>query len=583
MSSARWLMKPDPGPVVGQIEEKFGVSRILATILAQRVNPPTLEKVEAFLRPTLNTLVSPWELDGMDIAAERLAKAVRERQRVIVFGDYDTDGVTASALMIRACRAAGFTLEYRLPSRFEEGYGISTEFAANARNEKIDLIITVDCGTSEHENIKLMSESGVDVIVTDHHEPGDRELPPEALAIVNPKRADSKYPFRELTGVGVAFKLAWAMCEKLSGQPKVDPHLREALLSLLPLAAIGTIADVAPLTDENRSIVAAGLRTMHNACPGIAALMELCRLNQPVINTRNVAFSISPRINAAGRMGNADLALELLIEDDPAKAREYAQQLDRLNSERQTLCQVILEEAADEVRRTHDLDKVPAVMVARDGWHEGVIGIVAGRLAEIFGRPAAVITFPDGHDKGRGSARSANGLNLYQAIANSRQHLLTFGGHELAAGFTVDKEHVDMLRKSFLRECGSQVRTKNISPSIEIDMAISLSDINIRLIEEIDRLRPMGQGNPEPKFLIAGVHAVGSAQLMGQAKSSFCFNVAQGGSAYRAVVFNNIRLLTLLEEAGRRPLDIIATPNLNTHYTPARLELRVDDIRISGS
>ena len=582
MGSAKWLLKPQPGPVVEEISEKFGVSPILATIIAQRVTPLTMDNVAAFLKPSLNTLLSPWLMDDMDKAATRLAEAVQSRQRTIVYGDYDTDGVTSCALLIRACRAAGYSLDYRLPSRFEEGYGISTEFAQKAVEEKVDLVVTVDCGTSEHESIKYMVENGVDVIVTDHHEPGDRELPPDAYAIVNPKRKDSTYPFREMTGVGVAFKLAWALYEKLSGSPKIEPHLRQSLISLLPLAAIGTIADVAPLVDENRAIVTHGLKLMHNAFPGITALLEVCRLGGSVLTARSVAFSLSPRLNAAGRMGNADLSLELLVEDDPVKARKLAEMLDRQNTERQTLCQTILEEAAEEVEKTHDLSTDAAILVARSGWHEGVIGIVAGRLSEIFGKPAAVISFPNGQDKGRGSARSINGLNLYQAMANSNEYLLTFGGHELAAGFTVAKDAVEGLKRSFIRECETQIRKNNITTTLNIDAEIGLPDVNFRLVEELEKLRPVGQGNPDPKFLARGVRVAGGIQLMGAQRQHFHFNVAQGGMAYRAVVFNNLSLIPVLDAAGRRPLDIVFTPALNTFYSPPRLELRIDDIRIAS-
>ena len=582
MASARWLLKPDSGPVVEEIAEKFGVSRILAAIIAQRVSPLSMDNVATFLKPTLNTLVSPWRMDDMDKAASRLAEAIQSRRRIVVYGDYDTDGVTACALLIRACRAAGYSLGYRLPSRFEEGYGISADFAQKAVADKIDLVITVDCGTSEHDNIRLMSENGIEVIVTDHHEPGDRELPPEAYAILNPKRQDSSYPFRELTGVGVAFKLAWALYEKLSGSSKVEPHLREALLSLLPLAAIGTIADVAPLVDENRTIVARGLKAMHSACPGISALLEICRLGAGDLTARSVAFSLSPRLNAAGRMGNADLSLELLVEDDPVNARRLAEILDRQNTERQTLCQTILDQAEDEAEKTHDLANDAAILVARTGWHEGVIGIVAGRLSEIFGKPAAVISFPTGQDRGRGSARSITGLNLYQVMSNSRKHLLTFGGHELAAGFTVERSEVEGLRQSFFRECAAQIRRNNIAPTIHIDAEVRLSDINIRLVEEMEMLLPFGQGNPEPKFLVRGVKMAGNVHLMGPKRQHFYFNVAEGGMAYRAVVFNNRSLIPILDGAARRPVDIIFTPALNTFYSSPRLELRVDDIKLNG-
>lgn len=581
VARAQWLLKPDPGPIVGDIARKFGVSPILAAVIAQRVHPLTIDNVAAFLRPSLNTLISPWLMDDMDKAATRLAETIQRRGRAIVYGDYDTDGVTACALLIRACRAAGYSLDWRLPSRFEEGYGISADFAQKAVAEKTDLVITVDCGTSEHENIRLMAESGIEVIVTDHHEPGDRELPPDAYAIVNPKRKDSSYPFRELTGVGVALKLAWALYEKLSGSPKVDARLRETLLALFPLAAIGTIADVAPLVEENRVIVSRGLKTMHTACPGVTALLEVCRLGAGDLTARSVAFSLSPRLNAAGRMGNADLSLKLLVEDDPGEARKLAESLDRQNAERQALCQTILDEAAKEVEKTHNLHTDAAILVARTGWHEGVIGIVAGRLSEIFGKPAAVVSFPIGQERGRGSARSINGLNLYQAMSNASAHLLTFGGHELAAGFTVARSEVENLRTVFLKECETQIRCKNIVPTLDIDAEIGLADVNIGLVEEMELLRPVGQGNPEPKFLARKVRMAGSVHLMGAQRQHFHFNVAQGGIAYRAVVFNNIQLLPVLDAVGKKSMDIVFTPALNSFYSPPRLELRIEDVRAS--
>ncbi|MDR0363123.1 MAG: single-stranded-DNA-specific exonuclease RecJ [Planctomycetota bacterium] len=581
VASAQWLVRPHPGPITRDLSGKFKISEILAAIIAQRVSPLSDENVASFIKPSLNSLASPWLMDGMDGAVDRLVLAVQQRQKTVVYGDYDTDGVTACALMIRACRAIGYHLDYRLPSRFEEGYGISPDFVKKAIAEKVDLVVTVDCGTSEHENIRILAENGVDVIITDHHEPGDRELPPAACAVLNPKRTDSSYPFRELTGVGVAFKLAWALYERLAGSPKVGEQRRDALLSLLPLVAIGTIADVAPLIGENRSAVSWGLKMMHTASPGISALLDVCRLGAGDLTSRSIAFSLSPRLNAAGRMGAADLSLELLIEDDPRVARELAECLDRQNVERQALCQTILEEAARTAEDTHDLERDAAILVAKDGWHEGVIGIVAGRLTEIYNKPAAVVSFPDGQAKGRGSARAVHGLNLYQAMANSRRHLLSFGGHELAAGFTVRRDELSGLRESFLRECGLQIEQKRISPTLMIDMELRLSDVNNSLVAELEILRPFGQGNPEPRFIARGARAVGSPQLMGVQKQHFNFNVAQDGVAYRAVVFNNLELLELLDSAGRQPLDIAFSPSLNAFYSPPRLELRIEDIRVA--
>jgi single-stranded-DNA-specific exonuclease len=571
--------------LVAETAERFGLSRIMAGVVLRRVNPPTPDNIRAYLKPSLNALIPPWRMDGMDKAAERLARAVESRQPAVVYGDYDTDGVTACALMIRACRAVGYSLGYRLPSRFDDGYGISPDFPGQAAAEGVKLVLTVDCGTSEHENIGRLAENGIDVIVTDHHEPGDRELPRAAHAILNPKRNDSSYPFRDLTGVGVAFKLAWALYEKLSGSARIESRLRETLLSLLPLAAIGTIADVAPLVNENRAIVAWGLRAIRDALPGIAALIGVSRLENAELNARDVAFSLSPRLNAAGRMGSADLSLKLLIEDDPAAARLFAEELDRHNTDRQEKCRDILEEASSQAEKNHDPALDAAILVANDGWHEGVIGIVAGRLSEKFAKPAAVVSFPAEQERGRGSARSVDGFNLYRILANSSSHLLAFGGHELAAGFTVARDRLEAFRQAFLEECRILAERDNLLPTLNLDAEISLSDLNHRLLEELELLRPVGQGNPEPAFLIRRVRLAGSARLMGKDQRHFQFNVSQAGICYRAVVFNRLELLPLIEDlaAGRKPLDIVCTPTLNRFFSPPRLELQVGDAKAAGA
>ncbi|MDR3211191.1 MAG: single-stranded-DNA-specific exonuclease RecJ [Planctomycetota bacterium] len=578
--TAKWQEKPQPGSVSQELAKTFSVSHILATLVAQRVEPPTRENVASFLRPTLGGTLPPSLLNGMDRAADRLAQAVKDRQRVIVHGDYDADGVTASAVLIRACRAVGHSITCHLPSRFDDGYGISSDFVRKAVEEDVDLVVTVDCGTSEHENIRLLSENGIDVIVTDHHEPGDRGLPSQALAVINPKSRDSTYPFRDLTGVGVAFKLAWALYEKLAGSPRVGDLQRTTLLSLVPLVAIGTIADVAPLVGENRALVAEGLKRMRDSSPGISALLDNCRGQSEDLTTRMIAFHLSPRLNAAGRMGKANLALDLLVEDDPAQARQLALSLDHLNSERQTLCQVILSEASREAEVNHSFEHDPAVLVAREGWHEGVIGIVAGRLSEIYNRPAAVVSFPPGQRHGRGSARSAAGINLYRVMENSCQHLLSFGGHELAAGFTLERDSLEAFREAFLRECASQVDGQGFVPVLYYDMEIPFAEINHRLVSELDKLRPLGQGNPESRFLVRGLRVVGGHQLL-RGNKRFFFNVSQDGIAYRAVVNNNQSLWSTLESVGRGKVDIVCTPVLtssNFYHSP-RLELQVDDLR----
>ena len=592
-SSRPWTIAPEPsdGDVLA-IRQALGVGPVVARLLAQRAAAPAPAAARSFLQPSLADLVPPRLLPGMEAAVARLQRALKDRERVVVYADYDADGVTACALLLRIFRALGLPAGRYLPSRLEEGYGISDDFVRRAVEEKIDLVVTVDCGASEHERVGRLSAAGVDVIITDHHEPGDRS-PPEALAVINPKLPGSDYPFRELAGVGVAFKLAWALCEKVSGSPKVGPRLREALLSLLPMVALGTIADVSPLTGENRIAVSHGLRLMHQACPGVRALLDVCNLANRELSVRHVAFNLSPRLNAAGRMGSADLAVDLLLEDDLGRARALALELDRQNNARQELCLAIQEEAEAIVRRAesgeagNEAPGAPvtvgeaAVAVAAEGWHEGVIGIVAGRLAERLGRAAAVATLDSAGDRGRGSARGTGEINLFEVMSRTDSRLLTFGGHEQAAGFSFKASDWPAWSRAFVDECERQRGEHPAGPSLRIDLELSLGRLGHDLAAELDLLRPFGQGNPEPLFLARGVRITGSPKLLGRRQRHFAFNATQEGVGYRAVVFNRIEHLHAID-AGRLCWDIVYAPVINEYNGARRLELRIEDMRPSS-
>lgn len=516
----------------------------------------------------------------MDLAAARVARAVRNKEKIVVFGDYDADGVTATAVVLRILQALGHPSEHYLPSRMEEGYGMSAAFVQRAIEQKFDLVITVDCGTSEGEKIKTLMDAGVDVVVSDHHEPGGQALPP-AHAVINPKRDDATYPFRELTGAGVAFKLAWALCEEMVGGPgcKVGPELQNALLSVLPLVAIGTIADVAPMVGENRIIVSYGLGVIAagEAGAGLNALLEVARVSAQQATSRDIGFSIAPRLNAAGRLGEADLALNLLLADDPDVALKLALELDEKNRARQALCQKTLKRARELVEETTDLQNDSVILVCADDWHEGVIGIVAGRLSDDYNLPAAVVSFNNGEKKGKGSARGVPGLNLYEAINRSREKLITFGGHEQAAGFTIAREQVDIFRKELNENCRQQITERSISPKLEIDAEVCLSDLNDGLVRELQSLAPFGEGNPAPLFLCRDIRVSGTPRLMGKESKHFTFNASQNRTAYRAVVFNDITPLEEIDR-GRRRWDIVFSLNFNDFYDPPRMELRIKDM-----
>lgn len=558
---------------------ELGVLPLTARLLALRLPDPSLAAARAFLDPTLGDLHPHDRLPAIEPALERLIRAVRGRERIVVHGDYDTDGVTATAVLVRILRALGAEVEYHVPCRLEEGYGIAASFVDGAKARGVGLVVTVDCGISEHEPIAALQAAGIDVIVTDHHEPGDQALPP-ALAVIDPKRADSAYPFRELTGVGVAWKVGLALCQAIIGSPKVGPDLQGVLLQTLAYVALGTIADVAPLVDENRTLVHYGLRSLARAgqeteMAGLEELKRISRVKAVVPTVRDVSFGLSPRINAAGRMGDAELALRLLLEDHPLRAAELAAELDRHNSQRQTLCQRQRLAAEAQVLAMGDLAGHGALVVAETGWHEGVSGIVAGRLAETYNRPAIVIALPEDGGPGKGSARGVPGVNLYAALAASRERFLRFGGHEQAAGFSIEADQVDGLRREVDAACLAQLRHVPPPPPPRPEAVVALADVaDPRQAREIARLAPFGEGNPAP---LLGVPAIRACQpkAMGREEKHFRFTAAAEGASLPAVVFNDTAPLRRMDDEGILDWDLVATLEINGYWSTPRPELRV--------
>jgi len=581
----KWMLRPDPGPARKEIAKALSVSDLTARLLASRLPDPTPENARAFIRPVLTDLHEPWLLPSMDRAVDRLIHAIRAKEKIVVYGDYDSDGVTACALLLRVFQALGCPAQHYLPNRVEEGYGLSEAFIRQAQREGVDVVVTVDCGVSNFTEVDALQNAGIDVIVTDHHEPGDDNEPeklPNALAVINPKRKDSRYPFRDLTGVGVAFKLAWALCERTSGSSRVTPKLRQMLLDILPYAALGTITDVAPLVGENRIYAAWGLRSFQKTrLPGLQALLEVSNLSGKRINVRDVAFRLGPRINAAGRMHNADLALEVLMADDENTGRRAAAALDMENSNRQKLCQQIYEQARAYVQDHVNLEEEIALVVVGEEWNEGVIGIVASRLVEEFKRPSVVITLSADGLRGKGSARSIPRLNLYRAMNRSRQRFESFGGHEMAAGFSLVREQIDPFRTEINAECRRQVMQKGLEPELNIDMDVHLRQISEGFAREmLELLAPFGPDNESPLFLSRHIKVAGRPQMMGRNNQHFSFFASQERVAFRAIVFNHIEWLERIEQ-GTGYWDIVYEIGLNDYYDPPRLELRVVDMRPS--
>ncbi len=580
LTEKRWVLQPDPCSVRRTLSRALHISELAARILANRLPEPTADAARAFLQPSLTHLYEPWLLADMEKAVERLLRAIENREKIVVYGDYDSDGVTACALLCKLFRALGHPAEPYLPDRVEEGYGLSEAFILQAKREGVNVVVTVDCGVSDYTEVSALQESGIDVIVTDHHEPGGEELP-RAYAVINPKRQGSRYPFRELTGVGVAFKLAWALCERVSGAKKVSPKLRRVLLEVLPYVALGTITDVAPLLEENRVYARYGLRELGKASQaGLRALLEVSGLGDREITPRDVSFGLGPRINAAGRMQGARLALDLLLAEEEGPAHRMADALNQRNRERQDLCRNIYDQARRQVEERIDLDKDIALVVVGEHWHEGVIGIVASRLVDEFKRPTVVIAIDAEGKRGKGSARSIPGLHLYKAMSRSRQRFESFGGHEMAAGFSLVRDQIDPFRQEFNKECRRQVMEGGLAPELTIDLEIRLHQIGNGFADEVELLAPFGQGNQSPLFLARHVKVAGRPQLMGAAGKHFSFYASQDQTAFRAVVFNRTDWLDRIE-AGTDYWDIVFSLSHNSYYSPPRLELRIVDMRPS--
>ncbi|NMA68775.1 MAG: single-stranded-DNA-specific exonuclease RecJ [Desulfitobacterium sp.] len=469
------------------IAKRLGISPVISDILWQRGLKE--EEIIEFLRPSLLDCPSPFDFKDMAKAVERLVEARQKGEKVLIYGDYDVDGVTSTALLFKVLRDLGIQAITYIPNRMDEGYGLHKEAISKAHQAQVKVIITVDCGITAVEEVDYAKTLGIDIILTDHHEPP--EVIPQAMAILNPKMADSGYPFRELAGVGVALKLAQALIETQESEEE-NPH---TLLEIIDLAALGTIADLVPLVGENRVIVAHGLKRMEKTIHlGLATLLEECGLANKPLTARQIAFMVAPRINAAGRMDSPRAGLELLITGDEARAKELARLLSKENTQRQATEKEILAEAIDMLEQ----EPLPRVIVlSAENWHHGVIGIVASRLVERYYRPVFLIA--EEEDIGKGSARGIAGYHVLNELRSHEELMENLGGHSQAAGFSLKKDKISILREALNKSAEKYPESLYYEP-VRIEKCISLEELNSDLMEEIEYLAPFGFGNPNPVF-----------------------------------------------------------------------------------
>ena len=490
----RWQLKTPNRELAKEIETTLGLPPLVALILTIRhITSPA--QARDFLFSQLRNLHPPHRFPDLDKAVTRIVRALDEGEHIAIYGDYDVDGITATALLVHFLSTLNGKVQYHIPHRVQEGYGLNGEALRRLQSQGVTLVITVDCGSSDHEAIQLASELGIDVIVTDHHQPPD--LLPAASALVNPKRSDEMEDLRDLAGVGVAFYLVTALRTHFrhSGRWTVSeqPNLRK----YLDWVALGTLADMVPVTFTNRILASIGLLELSrtSSC-GIRALKEICGLGKSPISDWDVSFRLGPRLNAAGRLGSGKLALRLLLSTDLAEARTLAHELEQLNRQRQLEEDQLLAEALYLIETDDALQKSSSLVLASPGWHKGLLGLVASRLVERFSKPTILLTQKDQHWEGSG--RSLSGFDLYRALGRCSEHLVRFGGHRLAAGLALRLEQLAGFRTTFESMVREGITQEDTSRTLNVDAMVHLEDLTPGLMSYFERMQPYGIGNPEP-------------------------------------------------------------------------------------
>lgn len=470
---------------VEKIENEYGISNLLAKILVNR-NLTKKEDIDLFLKPTRYDFHNPYLMPDMALAVDRIIKAINNKEKILIYGDYDVDGITSITVVKNFLLERGANVTQYIPNRLNEGYGLNKDAIKKISDDAVNLIITVDCGISGIEEVDYANSLGLEVIVTDHHEVG--EVLPNAIAVVDAKRKDSTYPFRELAGVGVGFKLIQAIAQRLELEEK-------EYLKYLDIVCIGTISDIVPLVDENRVIAKLGLKLVEvTKNVGLKALLEASGYKK--VDSFTVSFGLAPRINACGRMGKEKEALNLFLTQDENEAKKIALRLNEYNKERQDIEKRIYEDAVNKIEKSEKNKQV--LVLGSENWHHGVIGIVASKITDLYFKPSILICFEE--DEGKGSGRSIPGFDLYESLTNCSENLEKFGGHSMAVGVTLKKENFEKFKEEF-EKYAQNSNICDIIPIIKIDEEITLEDINIKAVEELNMLEPFGEANKMPLFM----------------------------------------------------------------------------------
>ncbi|HEX9916889.1 MAG TPA: single-stranded-DNA-specific exonuclease RecJ [candidate division Zixibacteria bacterium] len=568
--SLKWEFAPKPEEkLVAEISSQLDLNPIVTRILVSR-NIDTSAKIKRFLNSSLNDLCDPYLLGQTDIAVDRIIRALRENEKMMIFGDYDVDGITATALMFLVLNRLGGEVSYYLPNRLLEGYGLSEDGILEAEQRGVRLIITVDCGVTAYEEINFARQKGIDCIITDHHEPGDKHL--DAVAVINPKQKGEDGLAGELSGVGVAFKLAQALYQKLEqDQTELEDHL--------DLVALGTAADIVPLTGENRILTKFGIKQITKTTkPGLKSLIFVSGIMGKEINTGQVMFLLAPRINAVGRLGDAEKAIKLLTTKDERLAAELARFLDAENKKRKDIDEGTLGQALEMVEKEVNLDEDRAIVLSSNNWHPGVIGIVASRIVERYHRPTVMISIDK--DEGKGSARSIASFHLYDALKECDDLLLKYGGHKYAAGLSILPEKIPQFKERLKEVAHRKLKADDLIPGLYVDAEIELEQIDDNLSDLLEKFSPFGPQNNRPVFVTRNLEVMGQPYVVGN--NHLKLKVRKGGVVFDVIGFGFgdwIKPLSMTKIG----VDLAYVVEKVEWNGESKTQLRIKDIKFSGS
>src|SRR6266446_197779 len=549
-----------------------GLSPLLCQVLINR-GMTDAAAAQAFLTPSLHDLHDPYRMHGMAQAVQRLITAMRQGERIAIYGDYDVDGVTATALLVTFFHELGLQVPYYIPERASEGYGLNADSMRQLASTGIRLLVTVDCGSTACEEVALARRLGMDIIITDHHQPPERL--PDACAVLNPHQPACTYPNIHLCGVGVVFKLLTALRAALRQAQLLSDRLPN-LKRHLDFAALGTIADVMPLREENRVIVHYGLQELTQTRKlGLRALRQVSSRAEKPAGVGEVGFQLAPRLNASGRLGSATHSVELLTARDAHEAGRLAQLLDAVNQQRRTLQQAMEEDVHERIAQQYNGSPPAAIVLGDPAWHLGVVGIVAAKMVEAYHRPTFLLHING--DTARGSGRSIPAFNLYHGLQRCAQWLRQFGGHKYAAGLTMDTAHLPFLQEDFIRFATDTLSPEDLQPTLHLDAVVALAEITPALVADLERCGPHGAGNPVPLFCAQAVQLASPIRRLGQQGQHARFRVAQEGVLLDVVAFRQAEQVTALPPGA--VVDMAFTPTLNTWRDQHTLELHLRALR----